>query len=104
MTPSDIIRAWKDPGYRAGLSATQRAQLPAHPAGAIELPEPTLHAAWPHQGFRVKSGLRAGAPTLTAQRQDQGAVPMATISGRTTCRCSERRRSAPRHRWSPAAV
>jgi mersacidin/lichenicidin family type 2 lantibiotic len=48
MTLSDIIRAWKDPRYRAGLPATQRAQLPAHPAGAIELPEPTLHAAWPH--------------------------------------------------------
>jgi mersacidin/lichenicidin family type 2 lantibiotic len=63
MPPSDIIRAWKDPRYRAGLSAPQRAQLPAHPAGAIELPEPTLHAAWPHQGFRVKSSLRAGAPT-----------------------------------------
>jgi mersacidin/lichenicidin family type 2 lantibiotic len=63
MTPSDSIRAWKDPNYRAGLPATQRAQLPAHPAGAIELPEPTLHAARPHQGFRVKSGIRAGAPT-----------------------------------------
>ena len=61
MTPNDIIRAWKDPRYRAGLSATQQAQLPTHPAGAIELAEPTLHAAWPHQGFRIKSGLRAGA-------------------------------------------
>ena len=63
MTPSDIIQAWKDPNYRPGLSATQLAQLPAHPAGAIELAEPTLHAAWPHPGFRVKLGLRAGAPT-----------------------------------------
>jgi mersacidin/lichenicidin family type 2 lantibiotic len=63
MTPSDIIRAWKDPNYRAGLSAPQLAQLPAHPADAIELPEPTLHAARPHQGFRVKSGLRGGSPT-----------------------------------------
>jgi mersacidin/lichenicidin family type 2 lantibiotic len=44
MNPSNIIRAWKDPGYRAGLSATQLAQLPAHPAGAIELPEPTRHS------------------------------------------------------------
>jgi mersacidin/lichenicidin family type 2 lantibiotic len=65
MTPSDIIRAWKDPHYRTGLSAIQLAQLPAHPAGVIELPEPTLHAAWPQQGFRVKSGIRAGAPTNT---------------------------------------
>lgn len=65
MNPSNIIRAWKDPGYRAGLSATQLAQLPAHPAGAIELPEPMLHAAQPTYGFRVKSGIRAGlaAPT-----------------------------------------
>ena len=60
MTPSDIIRAWKDPNYRASLPITELAQLPAHPAGAIELPEPMLHAACPHQGFRVKSGLRAG--------------------------------------------
>jgi mersacidin/lichenicidin family type 2 lantibiotic len=67
MTPINIIRAWKDPNYRTGLSATQRAQLPAHPAGAIELPEPTLHAAQPTYGFRVKSGLRAeglGAPSF----------------------------------------
>jgi len=60
MTPNDIIRAWKDPRYRAGLSATQQAQLPAHPAGTIELPEPTLHTVPPTPGFRVKSGLRAG--------------------------------------------
>ena len=60
MPPSDIIRAWKAPRYRTGVSAPQLAQLPAHPAGAIELPEPTLHAAWPSQGFRIKSGLRAG--------------------------------------------
>jgi mersacidin/lichenicidin family type 2 lantibiotic len=68
MTPSDIMRAWKDPRYRLGLSATQRAQRPAHPAGVIELPEPTLHAAQPTDGFRVKSGLRAGGtPWLTHQ-------------------------------------
>jgi mersacidin/lichenicidin family type 2 lantibiotic len=60
MTPSDIIRAWKDPNYRSGLNATDLARLPAHPAGAIELPEPTLHAVPPTHGFRVKSGLRAG--------------------------------------------
>ena len=61
------IRAWKDPGYRAALSAPQRAQLPAHPAGTIELAEPTLHAAWPSQGFRVKSGIRAGLRVPTQQ-------------------------------------
>jgi mersacidin/lichenicidin family type 2 lantibiotic len=28
-----IIRAWKDPEYRAGLSAEERAALPESPAG-----------------------------------------------------------------------
>jgi mersacidin/lichenicidin family type 2 lantibiotic len=65
MTSNDIIQAWKDPRYRAGLSATQLAQLPVHPAGAIELPDPTLHAAPPTDGFRVKSGLRGGCAVLT---------------------------------------
>ena len=82
MTPSDIIRAWKDPNYRAGLPATQLAQLPAHPAGAIELPEPTLHAAGPTDGFRVKSGLRAGV--AHRQRTQALLAPLAPVSGRTT--------------------
>jgi hypothetical protein len=58
MTPSDIIRAWKDLYYRAGLSATQQAQLP----------EPTLQAAQPTYGFRqtvahglkLRTGVKAG--------------------------------------------
>jgi hypothetical protein len=41
----------------------------SHPTGAIELPEPTLHAAQPTYGFRVKSGLRAGAPTANCTEQ-----------------------------------
>ena len=36
MSALNIIRAWKDPDYRRGLTAEQRAQLPAHPSGAIE--------------------------------------------------------------------
>jgi mersacidin/lichenicidin family type 2 lantibiotic len=67
MTKRDIIQAWKDPSYRAGLSVAQQAPLPAHPAGALALPEPVLHAARPTDGFRVKSGLRSG---LTAPSYD----------------------------------
>jgi mersacidin/lichenicidin family type 2 lantibiotic len=37
MSQHDIIRAWKDEDYRNSLSEAQRAQLPAHPAGLIEL-------------------------------------------------------------------
>lgn len=37
MPKVDIIRAWKDEEYRDSLSEEERAALPAHPAGVIEL-------------------------------------------------------------------
>ena len=37
MSNQDIIRAWKDEDYRLSLSAAERALLPEHPAGLIEL-------------------------------------------------------------------
>jgi mersacidin/lichenicidin family type 2 lantibiotic len=37
MTAKDIIRAWKDPTFRSSLSDAERAALPDHPAGIIEL-------------------------------------------------------------------
>ena len=40
MSDLDVIRAWKDPAYRHSLAAGQRALLPPHPAGAIELSAP----------------------------------------------------------------
>ena len=42
MRHLDIIRAWKDEEYRLSLSGAERAQLPEHPAGVIELLEPEL--------------------------------------------------------------
>lgn len=52
MNKESIIRAWKDPAYRASLSPEQRAELPEHPAGVAELDDATLgHAA-------------GGAPTI----------------------------------------
>jgi len=42
MAHLDIIRAWKDEEYRLGLSEAERALLPAHPAGLIELTDPQL--------------------------------------------------------------
>lgn len=33
----DIVRAWKDPLYRASLTPEEQAGLPAHPAGLLEL-------------------------------------------------------------------
>ncbi|MTJ06761.1 MULTISPECIES: mersacidin/lichenicidin family type 2 lantibiotic [unclassified Anabaena] len=37
MSNLDIIRAWKDEEYRHSLSAEQQEQLPANPAGLVEL-------------------------------------------------------------------
>lgn len=42
MLPKDVIRAWKDEDYRLSLSESERALLPQHPAGLIELSEADL--------------------------------------------------------------
>jgi mersacidin/lichenicidin family type 2 lantibiotic len=42
MDPGDIIRAWKDAEYRANMSDAERAGLPAHPAGLIDLSDEEL--------------------------------------------------------------
>lgn len=42
MTKIDIARAWRDPEYRASLSAAERAQLPEHPAGLVTLQDEDL--------------------------------------------------------------
>jgi mersacidin/lichenicidin family type 2 lantibiotic len=42
MNKADVIRAWKDPLYRATLSPEDLARLPSHPAGLIELREDDL--------------------------------------------------------------
>jgi mersacidin/lichenicidin family type 2 lantibiotic len=42
MKTSDIIRAWKDPAFRASLSDEQRAALPKNPAGVVELSDEDL--------------------------------------------------------------
>ncbi|HEX6292732.1 MAG TPA: mersacidin/lichenicidin family type 2 lantibiotic [Herpetosiphonaceae bacterium] len=45
MSNVDIIRAWKDEEYRASLSETERAALPEHPAGLVELTDEELDLA-----------------------------------------------------------
>jgi len=37
MNKNDVIRAWKDPFYRASLSEEAQAALPQHPAGVADL-------------------------------------------------------------------
>ena len=42
MSHRNTIRAWKDPAYRNNLSEAERASLPEHPAGMIELSDADL--------------------------------------------------------------
>ena len=37
MSHENIIRAWKDEEFRNNLSASDRALLPEHPAGLVEV-------------------------------------------------------------------
>jgi mersacidin/lichenicidin family type 2 lantibiotic len=45
MSEVDVVRAWKDADFRAGLSEAELAQLPANPAGLIELSDADLMPA-----------------------------------------------------------
>ena len=40
----DIVRAWKDDGYRQSLSEEQMGVLPANPAGELELSDASLRS------------------------------------------------------------
>jgi mersacidin/lichenicidin family type 2 lantibiotic len=42
LSQTDVIRAWKDEDFRSGLTDAQRASLPEHPAGLIELGDAEL--------------------------------------------------------------
>ena len=41
----DIIRAWKDPSYRASLTHEEKSRLPENPAGLVELTDEQLKKA-----------------------------------------------------------
>ena len=41
MSKQTIIHAWKDQAYRRSLTEAERAQLPANPAGRLDLDELT---------------------------------------------------------------
>jgi len=45
MSPTQVVRAWRDPQYRSTLSPEQLAGLPSHPAGLIELSDDQLASA-----------------------------------------------------------
>jgi mersacidin/lichenicidin family type 2 lantibiotic len=45
MQKIDVVRAWKDARYRQSLTPAERAELPQHPAGLVELSDEDLKSA-----------------------------------------------------------
>lgn len=42
MKKKDIVRAWRDEEYRNSLTDAEKAALPSHPAGYMDLDDETL--------------------------------------------------------------
>lgn len=42
MSKTNVVLAWKDAEYRMSLSPDQLAEVPAHPAGMVELSDAEL--------------------------------------------------------------
>jgi mersacidin/lichenicidin family type 2 lantibiotic len=54
LSVHEIIRAWKDKNFRNSLSEEQRSQLPANPAGLVEIDDAQL--------VQVAGGRLTGSP------------------------------------------
>lgn len=63
MSSVDILRAWKDEAYRNSLSETERANLPANPAGVTDLSAAELAAI---DGGAAPGGFGAVSQTCCA--------------------------------------
>ena len=72
MSKNNIVRAWKDPVYRNSLSEAERAALPAHPAGSIEISDADL------------GSVAGGAINLS----NDGACPTRSCPPRTNPACT----------------
>ena len=40
-----VIKAWRDPEFRVDLTSEQRAALPSHPAGIVEISDTEMESA-----------------------------------------------------------
>lgn len=66
MLHNKIIRAWKDPEYRASMSEEEQSQLPENPAGAIELTDDELDMATGGQQYAYRPSYRPSS--MSSQR------------------------------------
>jgi mersacidin/lichenicidin family type 2 lantibiotic len=65
MDKIKVIRAWKDPDYRLTLTDEERAELPDHPAGLLELDDAELARV---AGGRKKKGSQSRSGSRSNSR------------------------------------
>jgi len=66
MSKLNIVRAWKDQEYRLTLTAEQLSQIPASPAGAIDLSDTELdYVAGATTEYNFTTGCCVGLTTNT---------------------------------------
>ena len=69
MNPKAIIRAWKDPAFRASLSPEQREQLPENPSG-----EPLTELDDAELG-KVNGGIYFSSPVVCQLTESMKCLP-----------------------------
>jgi mersacidin/lichenicidin family type 2 lantibiotic len=80
MSNVDIIRAWKDEAYRLSLTAEQLAELPANPAGQIELDEADLEEIAVGKNGGVGNTSRLCSNTGSGPGAPGGGIPNRAIT------------------------
>jgi mersacidin/lichenicidin family type 2 lantibiotic len=78
MKELDVVRAWKDPRYRASLDPSDASKLPPNPAGLVELSDEDLKQASGLASYVVTTGPTCTmytSPNIAAARS-KGAEPV----------------------------
>lgn len=78
MSNFDIIRAWKDDDYSSSLSEAQRSQLPANPAGMVELSDEDMENFAGGANFSANGG--NGGCTIQQVTANGGYDPYCVIN------------------------
>ena len=105
MLRDKIIRAWRDPEFRFGLSNEEQAELPESPAGAIELTDEELEQA---SGGNLSSNrFPASRSALSSSRQrrpmpsrsssSSSAGPSSNSNSNSQWSSSQRQSAKPRY-------
>lgn len=73
MNSKEIVEYWKNSEHRLHLSAEERAQLPANPAGLVELTDEALDDLISGGGACEAENTSCGWSSCNARPPDEGA-------------------------------